>query len=164
LTYQLRSAGLRTSLSLTNLSNSPMPAGLGFHPFFKSASNCRLQASVDGVWLPDKDTLPHRWQAPPMKDWNSAALVGGNPRTIDHCHTGFRGRANIFDDDRLSLSLRASENCKWLHIFIPHESDFFCVEPVTHMPDPFSHLRSGIRLLEPGDTLKAWMELDIHSG
>lgn len=162
LVYQLRPNGLRTSLRVTNLSKDPMPAGLGFHPYFRLSPHSRLQTTVDGMWEADEDTLPSRWRADSIKSWNNNALVGDNPSTIDHCHSGFSGTASLYNGEHLALTLLASENCRWLHIFVPQDLDYFCVEPVTHMPDPFSHPLSGLQLLSQGQTLDAWMDLNVY--
>ena len=49
-------------------------------------------------------------------------------------------------------------------VFTPQDKDFFCVEPVSHvnnaihMADPLAH---GLQSVAPGETVQAWMKLDI---
>ena len=49
-------------------------------------------------------------------------------------------------------------------VYTPHDKDYFCVEPVSHvnnaiqMADPSLH---GLVALKPGDTTDAWMTLDV---
>ena len=52
--------GLEVRLSLENRSDQPMPAGLGWHPYFRRSPGMRLRAGVGQVWLADADCLPRR--------------------------------------------------------------------------------------------------------
>ncbi len=162
LVYELREDGLRCQLSCRNLSTSTMPCGLGFHPYFNRTRQTRLQATVDGVWISDEETMPRNWHAGVFKkDWTRGDIVD-HDITIDNCYTGFRGKAEIFEGERLTHTLKASSDCKWLHVFAPIGEDFFCAEPVNHMPDPFNKPNSGLTCLKPGMTSSAWMDIQTH--
>ncbi len=162
LAYELRDAGLRVYLSCRNLSSSRMPAGLGFHPYFNRHDDSRLKATVDGVWISDDQTLPRNWHAGVLKkDWTHGDALA-HEAIIDNAYTGFHGRAEIYDSDRLTHVMRASPDCHWLHIFVPPGEPYFCVEPVNHMPDPFNQPNSGLKILKPGEVAVAWMDIDIH--
>lgn len=162
LVYELRPDGLRCYLSIKNLSQAIMPAGLGFHPYFNRTQETRLKAGVDGVWLSDDEVLPRNWHAGPLKKHWSEGDIVSHDVTIDNCYTGFKGKAEIFEGDRLTHVLRASPNCHWLHIFAPiHDQGYFCVEPVDHMPDPFNQPNSGLKCLKPGATDMVWMDLTV---
>ena len=56
--FVLGDEGLRIALSVTNTGTEPMPAGLGFHPYFPARAGERLRAGVTGVWMIDADCLP----------------------------------------------------------------------------------------------------------
>ena len=161
--YELRPGGVRCFLTIKNLSKGVMPAGLGFHPYFLRTPDTRLKASVDGVWLVDDQTLPRNWHAGVVrKDWTNGDRVS-HDITIDNCYTGFKGKAEIFEGDRLTHTLRASPNCRWLHIFAPtHDQGYFCAEPVDHMPDPFNQPNSGLHCLKAGATDMVWMDIAVH--
>ena len=157
--YELRADGLRCFLSVKNLSHNTMPAGLGFHPYFNRTPNTRLKATVDGIWRSDDDCLPISWHAGDLrKHWGQGDVVAHDV-TIDHCYTGFKGRAEIYDGDRLTHTLRSSPDCHWLHIFVPLGESYFCIEPVNHMPDPFNQPNSGLKCLKAGETSMVWMDL-----
>lgn len=160
--FELRPDGLRCFLSVKNLSRGVMPAGLGFHPYFPRTRQTRLKAATTGIWRADDECLPVSWHSGPLrKDWSKTDLVDLDV-TIDHCYTGFGGRAEIYEGDRLSLTLRASPDCKWMHLFAPLDGlDFFCVEPVNHMPDPFNQPNSGLRCLKSGETSLMWMDIAL---
>lgn len=160
--YELRPDGLRCYLTIRNLSRGTMPSGLGFHPYFNRTPQTRLKAAVDGVWLSDDEVLPRNWHAGVLKkDWTRGDVVS-HDITIDNCYTGFGGKAEIFEGDRLTHTLRASPNCHWLHIYAPVDNpSFFCAEPVNHMPDPFNQPNSGLKCLKADMTDMVWMDLTI---
>ena len=161
LIYELRPGGLRCYLSVTNNSRTTMPAGLGFHPYFNRTRQTRLKATVDGIWRSDDDCLPVSWHAGVLrKDWTHGDVVD-HEVTIDHCYTGFGGRAEIYEGDRLTHIVRASADCRWMHVFAPLDGDFFCVEPVNHMPDPFNQPNSGLKCLKSGETSMIWMDIGL---
>ena len=160
--YELRGDGLRCFLNVKNLSPGAMPAGLGFHPYFNRTRATRLKANVDGVWISDDQTLPRNWHAGTLKkDWVRGDTLD-HDKTIDNCYTGFTGRAEIFEGDRLTHTMRASADCHWLHIFAPVGDNFFCAEPVNHMPDPFNQPNSGLKCIKTGETAMVWMDLTVH--
>jgi aldose 1-epimerase len=162
LVYDLRGDGLRCHLSVRNLSSWTMPAGLGFHPYFNRTGATRLKAGFDGVWISDDETLPRNWHAGPLrKDWTKGDTLN-NDITIDNCYTGFKGKADIFEGERLTHTLRASPDCRWLHIFVPLGETYFCAEPVNHMPDPFNQANSGLSILKAGETETVWMDVTLH--
>jgi aldose 1-epimerase len=162
LVYELREDGLRCQLSCRNLSTSTMPAGLGFQPFFNRTPATRLKAAVDGVWINDEDALPRNWHAGVLKkDWTHGDIVD-HTVTIDNCYTGFRGKAEIFEGAQLTHTVKASSDCKWLHVFAPLDEDFFCAEPVNHMPDPFNKPNSGLSCLKSGMTASIWMDIQVN--
>lgn len=162
LIYELRADGLRSFLNVKNLSKATMPVGLGFHPYFIRKPDSRLKAAVDGVWISDEDTLPRNWHAGVLKkDWAHGDTLA-HEITIDNAYTGFKGRAEIYDGDRLTHTLRASPDCHWLHVFVPVDGDYFCVEPVNHMPDPFNQPNSGLKCLKHDETAMIWMDIAFH--
>ncbi len=163
--FELSETGLRLTLTMTNLAPEPAPAGLGFHPYFPDRGSARLMANLQGVWGIDADYLPTAHHAGrPIADWTFGAPVA-RPDLIDHCHTGWDGRARIDLPDRgLSLTLTASAALGWLHVYSPPGQDFFCVEPVSHRPDAVNApdpVAQGLRILAPGEAMTVWMSLDV---
>jgi aldose 1-epimerase len=165
--FRLGPDGLTLALSVTNLSDAAGPFGLGFHPYFPHAGDARLTARTEGVWLADAEVLPTRWVAgQPLGAWADGAPVRG-AALVDHCHTGWRGPARIeieLGEGRPTLSLSASPELAWLHIYAPPDQDFFCVEPVSHAPDAVNMAdpaAQGLRWLEPGETFAVEMRLTV---
>ncbi len=163
-TARLTPSGLALELEVTNLDAAPGPFGIGFHPYFPQSSQARLTASVDGVWLVDDELLPTRWTAAPLVDWSAGAAVRGD-ELIDHCHTNWSGEARIdYGAGRPGLRLSASPELAHLHVYAPPGEDFFCVEPVSHPPNALNRAdpqAEGVRVLQPGESLRGWVRLDI---
>ncbi|MGB1087359.1 MAG: hypothetical protein ACPG06_03225, partial [Alphaproteobacteria bacterium] len=55
--FRLCAEGLILDLALTNLADAPMPAGLGWHPYFPAAG-ATLQADVMHIWRSGADMIP----------------------------------------------------------------------------------------------------------
>jgi aldose 1-epimerase len=160
--FTLRDDGLRIELTLVNADRKRMPAGLGLHPFFPATSATRLKAATDGVWLV-KDHLPERHHAGVWgRDWRAGAPVAGLD-VVDHCFTGWTGRAEVSEPGGATTVVTASPNCRWLQAYIPPRQGFLCVEPATHMPDPFAPERDGLAVLEPGEALSIWIDVSLSA-
>jgi len=155
---------LRAELFVTNLSDSDMPCGLGFHPYFSDPAGAALSFESAGVWIPDAEALPEKW-IPIGTDYDFAggrALAG---LSLDHCFNGMGRKANIsWPEKSRSLELRYSENLKWAAVYISQADNCFCFEPVSHahnalnMDDP---IEQGIERLAPNETLNAWLEVAV---
>jgi aldose 1-epimerase len=165
-TLMLRAQRLEVLLTLENRDATPMPAGLGWHPYFHKGAGALLKAQLEGVWLTDEELLPVRL-APGTQfgRWDRGDALA-RPQLIDHCHTGWAGVAEILlPEERLCLALTASDALRWLHIYSPPGQDFFCVEPVSQMPDAVNRSApasiTGNRLLAPGERFEARVTLAV---
>jgi aldose 1-epimerase len=157
--FALGDDGLRIELSVTNTGTEPMPAGLGFHPYFPARDGERLQAAVTGVWMIDGDCLPTTHvEGPWRSDWAAGAPTAVS-ELIDNCYTGWNGVATLSAPGGAGTTLTASPQCRWLHVYSPPGADFICAEPVANRPDPFSGEDSGIVVLAPGETTSVWMSV-----
>lgn len=149
---------LSISLSLWNRSDRPMPAGLGFHPYFAADDATRLDFVARGVWLSTPDMLPDR-EAPAdaLRDWSKSAPILGES-LIDNSYSGWTGSATVTRGDGRKLTLRG-EGTDWLHVYRPPGEAFFCLEPVSHMPDAIN--RGGMRVVAPGDRIAIGMTIAV---
>ena len=156
--------GLLIELSLTNLSDARMPAGLGLHPYFPRARAARLAANVTSVWRMDHEVMPiERVALPP--DLPLPPGVSLADVVLDNGFEGWDGRAEIaWPTSGIGLDVTASSDLTRLVIYAPAGQDFFCVEPVSHMTDAFSRADkgdtdTGMRVLAPYETFAIWMRL-----
>ena len=157
--FALAPNGLAAELRLTNTSARAMPASLGFHPYFPRAGTT-VRADVDGVWLADETVMPTT-RAPKehFLDLAHGADVT-HASFVDNCHFGWKGRAAITCDGQ-RIVMTANPALSFLHVFLPRGESFFCVEPVSAMPDFLRHdpRYSGLRVLEAGESFAVSMTL-----
>jgi aldose 1-epimerase len=153
--FVLAPTGLELHIEAVNRSAQPAPMGLGWHPYFPRRTRSRLHVELTERWNSDVTELPTRKVAQPGIDADVAHL------DFDHCFEGWSGAARIRDE---KLSLRLTSSLDRLVVYTPPTRDYFCVEPVSHvsnaihMTDPAAH---GLRTLQPGETMSAWMKLEV---
>lgn len=153
--FTLSPTGLHVELQFTNVADVAQPVGLGWHPYFVKRSRSRLHVELSHRWDSDAVLLPVRRVSQSGIDSDIAHL------DFDHCFDGWHAPARI-RDEKVSVQLGASLH--HLVVFTPRDKDYFCVEPVSHvnnaihMADPLAH---GLRSVAAGETVGAWMQLDI---
>ncbi|GAA0486561.1 aldose 1-epimerase [Parasphingorhabdus litoris] len=138
----LTADGYIHGVSLTNASQSNMPAGLGLHPYFPRAG-ARLHTVFGGVWDVTEDGLPTDW----------FVCTGSYDLSADHpVDTVFTGRKSALEFEWPSHRLTMTPNADLpeTHIYAPEGEDYFCVEPVSHMTDAIN--RGGLKILAPGES------------
>jgi len=147
--------GLHVTLSLTNTGDRAMPFSLGLHPYFTKARVSRLRFDAERVWLIDDAFLPTEpAPADRLGDWAAGETVE-RTSLIDNSYEGWSGNATISRDDG-DLRL-AGMSTPFLHVFTPPGEPYFCVEPVTAMPDAFN--RAVPAVLQPGESHAITMTL-----
>lgn len=172
--FTLVEGGLDQAVTVTHRGDTPLPYGLGLHPWFPRGEHTRLQARVQGVWLCGGDPIPteHTTAFPPSWDLNPGAAVHGT--LIDNCYTGWGGQARIdWPEQRLALQMHthaietprgpmAPEYCL---LYRPPHGAAFCFEPVTQPIDAF-HLegRPGLQVLQAGESLSLRVSWRVQAG
>ena len=136
-TIKVRDDGYSHAVSLTNLSDCAMPAGLGLHPYFPK-EGASLEMSPTRVWPTGQDELPGPrvgWEGGvELKPQDRAFWCAADPITIRwRTH-----RLSIVPDPQFTV----------VHVYVPSEEAFFCVEPVSHPPNDVS----GMRVLATGES------------
>ena len=150
----LADGALEQRLTLHNPGDAPMPAGLGLHPRFPGGA--RVSASASGRWDGAPGGIPTHWRAGASIAADMAAL--GADDVLDHCYGGRRGPGRL-DWTGHSLTIDASDDLGWLHLYQPAHRRWLCIEPVSHRPDAHNGLpdeASGLRWLAPGETWGVW--------
>jgi aldose 1-epimerase len=154
LLYRLSECGLTMLLSVRNLSDRPMPVGLGQHPYFPRRQGCRIATPLASVLWPADDLVADEIRPIPA-EWGFAPdhKVGSVP--LDHGFAGWSGAADLIWPE-ISLRITASAGGRFLQIYAPEGADYFCVEPMSSMPNAVnwkgSAEESGLRLLASGAT------------
>jgi aldose 1-epimerase len=153
--FVLTPDALELHLAFKNTAAQPQPVGLGWHPYFHKRTHSRLHIELTDRWESDASGLPTRRVAQPGIDGDVSHLG------FDNCFEGWRGAARIRDE---KLSMRLTSSLPYLVVFTPETKPYYCVEPVSHvsnaihMTEPAAH---GLRSVAAGETLDAWMKLEI---
>ncbi|HEX9948441.1 MAG TPA: aldose 1-epimerase [Allosphingosinicella sp.] len=163
-TFALDESGLSLGLSCTNLSEEPMPCGLGQHPFFPCTPQTRLDTGVESVWTIDEKVLPVE-QVPAAGRYDlSDRLVCG--QGLDHGFGGWSGRAVVSDPGLPFRIEMSSPDAGFFQLYSPASGGLFVIEPVTHanaaLNEPEERWEElGLRVLDPGESLSLTMRLDV---
>ncbi len=158
-TISLTDSGYVHRLALTNTDDTPMPIGLGLHPYFPRAG-AKLKVGANGFWENGPDQLPTRHVTTEGEpDW-----FGGE--AFDNLFTGSRNPIEI-DWPRHRLRIHTSANLPFTHVYTPPGADFFCVEPVSHIPDavnsPHSGAATGRRMLASGECMAIECRFEVEA-
>jgi aldose 1-epimerase len=146
--FELMPDGLMIELSIENLSDEPMPAMLGLHPYFPDAGHAQLHARLPRMWLTDRAALAVKeTQTEPRYGFEPARAIHDIP--LDHCFSGWGGVAWLRWPDR-AVTLRAT-GCNHLHVYAPADRDFFCVEPQTAAPGALGRNAGEVTVVAPRD-------------
>lgn len=159
----LDDGGLTVDLGLSNLDHRPMPAGLGHHPFFPASAEARLAIGTRAVWQVDDTLIPtHTTPAAEVGDWSGGRLVDRR-EPVDHCYVGWDGVAVLEDGDLVTRVV--AKTASRLHVYIPPNESYLCLEPVSHRPDAINAPATedtGLVTLQPGETLRLRMRIEAE--
>ena len=162
-TFRLGDASLWQKLSVTNISERPMPADLGFHPYFPASEATRLYAQYDGYWL--NNEFGHAIKRVPgsfRQDFTKGAPVTDTQMT-DQTHYGWTQQAILKEPGRPTIVITADKACKNMHIFFPPNGDYVAVEPTIGRGNPFGVLPKEYETVQPGETLSIWMKVQVST-
>jgi aldose 1-epimerase len=142
-------------LSVENRGETALPFGLGQHPFFARTPKTRLTIAADRYWSERPDHLPEMpGPVPDYFDFRSEKLLP--QRWMNNAFEGWNGRAAIaWPELGIQAALEADGALDRFLLFMPvNRSDFFCLEPMSHLPNGH-HLPDfgGLTALAPGEVL-----------
>jgi len=164
-TFKLVDGGMDQSMTVTHLGDTPLPYGLGLHPWLPRNERTTLQAKVGGVWLSHADCLPKEHVTDFPSTWDLNASISAAGSLIDNCFTGWDGTACVtWPDQKLQLTLSQpidsaevsthSAASTYLLVFRKTTGDHFCIEPVSHPIDAFHQPgQPGLQMLSKGESL-----------
>ncbi|MCC6678403.1 MAG: hypothetical protein IT436_14795 [Phycisphaerales bacterium] len=171
--YELDEQSLEVKLAITNRSDSAMPAGLGFHPFFmrrlwNDHDDVAIRASLAGRY-PAAGMIP---TAPARADEVTRHLAAGLPLStldLDDVFAGFDPATTItWPASGIRASFTVSPNLNHTVLYSPPAQPHFCLEPVSMVNDGFNLLArsapgTGVTTLAPGQSLSATMAIRIDA-
>lgn len=155
---RLTANGYAHAMTVTNRDSGSMPAGLGMHPYFPRAG-ASLELSAKGRWPIGPDRLPTQHQTlEATPDWFAG-------EGFDDCFTGCDHPVRIRWPSH-TLSITSSAGAPFVHVYMPPGEDFFCVEPVSHIPDAVNSAlgagTTGLATLAPGESLTIECEFALE--
>jgi len=154
-------------LTLRNESDTPMPAGLGWHPYFPRTPRTTIIADVQAMWLTDREVMPTSL-ARPRPEADLSRGVAADSIALDNAFVGWDRRAVLeWPEPGMRLVLTAEAPLDVLVVYTPSGRPFFCAEPVSHVTDAFNlaaagRTDTGARALAPGETLRAAVTLAVE--
>ncbi|APG93037.1 aldose epimerase family protein (plasmid) [Sinorhizobium americanum] len=152
--FELSETNLRLTMSVENCSGRPMPAGMGWHPYF--ASREAVVSDAGYLW-------PHRSDYLPDATRVAVAEEDGVVRMATAYLEGWT-KAKVALPHGFSATMKASSPFGFL---VVHRGDpaHICVEPVTHVANAWNlslpSSQTGAVLLQPGEALKGSIEILI---
>ena len=163
-TFTLAEEGLDVRLACTNLSDAPMPCGLGLHPYFRCGPDTVIDTRVECSWTIDDKVLPvEKVPAEGRFDLRERRICS---QDLDHGFGGWEGAA-VIADPTLPFRLRLSgDGTNFLHVYSPAQGGFFAAEPVSHANAALNApeaewARLGLRVLAPGETMAVGMRVEL---
>lgn len=157
--FALGEGGFVANLSITNIGTAPLPAGIGFHPYFPRA-DAEMAIGLESRWDKDGRGLPQEFVP---SGWNKEEFRRVSATRLDHSFSGWDGAAQIrWPARNLAVDLTASDTLREAVIYVP-EDDYFCLEPVSHLTNAMfandAAKKRGWRVLAPGETLAGSMTM-----
>jgi aldose 1-epimerase len=164
--FRVEESAVSIGLTCRNLSNEPMPCGLGQHPYFPCTPCTRIDTDVSFAWTIDERVLPvAKVPATGLYDLSDRPICG---QGLDNGFEGWSGRVLMSDPGwpyELELS---SPQARFFQIYSPARGGFFVAEPVTHANAALNAPEAewaelGLRILEPGEGMRLDMRLEVRS-
>lgn len=163
--FRLDGQGLSLRLTCRNLSDKPMPCGLGQHPYFPCTAETRIDTEVTHAWTIDENVLPvEKVPATGRFDLRERPVCG---QDLDHGFSGWRGSARIIKPGAPFETILSSPDAKYFQLYSPAEGGIFVAEPVTHANAALNAPETewpelGLRILEPGEEMSLEMRIDVR--
>ncbi len=171
--YLLHGPHFDTSVTLTNADSSPMPAGMGLHPYFARLdgdTDPTLSFQAGGVYVTDASSIPTAGPqpVPPHLDFSRAHSLG--TAQFDQVYSSWDGVAHLNwggqQEGGRALTLTADSVFSHLVVFTAPDGSL-ALEPVTHATDAFNLAARGVhgtdmRVLAPGQSMGGAFRLTLE--
>lgn len=155
---------LHYALSCRNLSEEPMPCGLGQHPYFPCTAHTRIDADVAHVWTIDEAILPlERIRADGAYSLKDRLACG---QGLDNGYEGWSGEVRITTPESGFDVRLSSPNSSYLHLYSPTGADFCAAEPASHADAALTEAETvwpdrGVGVLGPGEEMVLKVSIDV---
>jgi aldose 1-epimerase len=174
--YDLSGGMLRMSYLIENPGHTPLPFGLGTHPYFRvplldgPAEHCLVLLPGQERWELDQ-MLPTGRRLPleNVLQYKAGAPFGG--LQLDDVFTGLEFeegwcRGHIYDPGaQLAVHVSFSDAFRECVVFTPPHREAICIEPYTCVPNAAEltarGIDTGLRILPPGESFVARVEFAV---
>ena len=163
LTAEARDASLSLRWRLTNLADEPMPAGMGFHPWWRRPIQVRLDA---GLAYASNATPPP--DPRPISGVLDLRSLGFPADGLDGTWTdaSMPPVALAWPELGVRATVAASVEARFVAVATPPDLDAIAVEPQTHAPDGLRRLldgrADGLVWLPAGESLALDLEIRVR--
>ena len=166
--YELQDAALVVELEIRNLGGSPMPAGLGMHPFWMQHLKHADELAVVTMNLAGRYPVERVMvTGPAVREELCDRLTAGTTisEPLDDVFCGFQGAEIRWPKSRVMARMTAGPENK--HAVIYHEPphDWFCLEPVSMANNGISMRAlvpgTGVRVVNPKQTISSWYRFEF---
>lgn len=162
--FDLDEGGLSLSLSCRNLSDEPMPCGLGQHPYFHCSAETRLDTRVTDAWTIDEKVLPlEKVPAAGRYDLADRLICG---QDLDNGFGGWGGTARL-ETPGLPFRIEVSSpDARFFQVYSPASGGIAVAEPVSHANAALNEPEEaweelGLRVLEPGEEMSLSARISV---
>jgi aldose 1-epimerase len=161
--FALDENGLVVTLSCRNLSDEPMPCGLGMHPYFECGSETRIDTKVACVWTVDEHVLPvAKVPATGRYDLHDRAVCG---QGLDNGFSDWGGVATITGEPVGTIAM-SSPGAHFFQLYSPPAGGIFVAEPVSHANCALNAPEEqwpelGMRVLDCGEEMRLRMRIEV---
>jgi aldose 1-epimerase len=151
-------------IGVRHLGRTPMPYGIGLHPWFPGGDHVSVQFIATDCFGTDDDMLPTTRTVIDLgRDFSDGKMIRHN-RGLDVHYTGWHREADmVWEDAGYSVKMLASDRFSNLQFYIPEDGKTFCVEPVTHVPNVHNRPEfkefGDLLVLDKNQTLSGTMTL-----
>lgn len=166
--YELQTKSLLVELEIRNLGGSPMPAGLGMHPFWMQHLGNHDERAVVTMNLAGRYPVDRVMvTGPAVREDLCERLSAGATidEPLDDVFCGFEGAEIRWPKSGVIARMTAGPENK--HAVIYHEPphDWFCLEPVSMANNGISMRTvipgTGVRVVKPKETMSSWYRFEF---
>lgn len=165
--FAVHADALVLEMSIQNLDAEPMPAGLGWHPFFACEGPVTLRHSATTWWPHDDQFIPIGHAAPIVPAWRSPVRFESEGKNAYlSAFSAHQEAFGISHESGVRVRVTVDSALDHLVVHYPPGGQYLCVEPTTHVTNGFNLAEAGsrgtgLRILEPGGTLTCSLRVEI---
>ena len=168
--FSLHPWGLQLVMTIQNRSQTPMPAGLGWHPYFPS-SGAVIQSVTESIIENGADMIPlrrvpvsagndlrHPRPIEPLELDNAYGVAAAGAERLPQQP---EDRRHVLTWPDRTVTLQCSPALSTVVVYSPPGQGFFCVEPASHPPDAINTEPHSLHRLAPGESLQVRIALAV---